>query len=106
MRHPGITIQNPVRGVWGGPPDGNYQPTLAASKLAFAPRGKLDVASVVKRDLWEIGLKKSGGAAPSPPPGGGKFATPPIKKLQGLGLGALGLVLAGAAILWYRRGRS
>jgi hypothetical protein len=93
-----IRCQNPVRNVWGGPPDGNYQPTIAANKLAFAPRGKLEVASVVKRDLWEIGLKKDGGA----PPGGGKFATPPIKKLQGLGLGVLGLVAA-LAVFWIRR---
>ena len=98
-----IKCQNPVRNVWGGPPDGNYQPTLAANKLAFAPRGKLEVASMVKRDLWEIGLKRTGTA----PPGGGKFATPPGKKLQSLGLGALGLlVLVGAAgIILLRRGR-
>jgi hypothetical protein len=99
-----IRCDNPVRGVWGGPPDGNYQPTIAASKLAFAPRGKLEVASVIKRDLWEIGLKKdSSGAAPAPP-GGGKFATPPIKKFQGFGFGALlGLGLVGAGLAIHRR---
>jgi hypothetical protein len=92
-----------VRGVWGGPPDGNYQPTIAASKLAFAPRGKLEVASVIKRDLWEIGLKKDSTSAP---PGGGKFATPPIKKVQGLGAGAmLGIAAIGAGLLISRRGR-
>jgi hypothetical protein len=80
-----IACARPVRGVWGGPPDGNYQPTIAASKVAFAPRGKLELAGVVKRDLWEIGLKKD--AAPGG--GGGKFATPPIRRFQGLGLGAL-----------------
>jgi hypothetical protein len=96
-----IRCANPVRGVWGGPPDGNYRPTIAASKVAFAPRGKLEVASVIKRDLWEIGLKKDGGSAP---PGGGKFATPPIKKVQGFGFGAmLGLVLISAGLL-IRRG--
>ena len=31
-------------GVWGGPPDGNFGGTLMASKTAFAPRGKLDLA--------------------------------------------------------------
>jgi hypothetical protein len=95
-----IRCQNPVRNVWGGPPDGNYQPTIAASKLAFAPRGKLEIARVVKRDLWEIGLKKDAGASPP----GGKFATPPGKKLQGLGLGALAL-LAGYAVFLVRRRR-
>jgi hypothetical protein len=99
-----IRCANPVRGVWGGPPDGNYQPTIAASKVAFAPRGKLEVASVIKRDLWEIGLKKDAGAAPAPP-GGGKFATPPVKK-QGFGAGVLiGIVAIGAGLLIARRRR-
>jgi hypothetical protein len=101
-----IRCEHPVRNVWGGPPDGNTQPTIAASKLAFAPRGKLEVASVVKRDLWEIGLKR-GGAPGAAQPGGGKFATPPIKRLQGLGLvGLLGLLGACAAFLVRRRSRS
>jgi hypothetical protein len=101
-----IRCERPVRNVWGGPPDGNYQPTIAASKLAFAPRGKLEVASVVKRDLWEIGLKRAG-APGAAPPGGGKFATPPIKRLQGLGLlGLVGLLGAAAAFLVRRRSRS
>jgi hypothetical protein len=102
-----VRCEHPVRGVWGGPPDGNYQPTIAASKLAFAPRGKLEVASVVKRDLWEIGLRK---AAPSPaaPPSGGRFATPPIKKqLEGLGFGALlGLIAIGGGWWLNRRKRA
>jgi hypothetical protein len=99
-----VPCANPVRGVWGGPPDGNYQPTIAASKLAFAPRGKLEVASVIKRDLWEIGLKRAGGADGSP--GGGKFATPPVRRLQGLGLGALlGLLGLSAAFAVRRRSR-
>ncbi|HEX8108107.1 MAG TPA: DUF2330 domain-containing protein [Kofleriaceae bacterium] len=96
-----IRCEHPVRNVWGGPPDGNYQPTIAASKLAFAPRGKLEVASVVKRDLWEIGLKR--GSAP----GGGKFATPPNPRLQGVGLIALlGLLGASAVFAVRRRSRS
>jgi hypothetical protein len=98
-----IRCDKPVRGVWGGPPDGNTQPTIAASKLAFAPRGRLEVASVVKRDLWEIGLKKDSAATP-PPPGGGKFATPPIKKVQSFGFGALlGLALCAAGFAIGRR---
>jgi len=99
-----IKCQNPVRGVWGGPPDGNYQPTIAASKVAFAPRGKLEVAGVIKRDLWEINLKK---ASSSPAPsGGGKFATPPIKQIQGFGFGAmLSIVAISAGLLISRRSR-
>jgi hypothetical protein len=100
-----IRCANPVRGVWGGPPDGNYPRTIAASKLAFAPRGKLEVASVVKRDLWEIGLRRvSAPTATTPPPGGGRFATPPSRQLQGLGLGAmLGVVMISAGQLISRR---
>jgi hypothetical protein len=102
-----IKCEHPVRGVWGGPPDGNYQPTIAASKLAFAPRGKLEVASVIKRDLWEINLRKADApspSSPSSPPGGGKFATPPEKKIQGFGFGAmLGLVAISAGLLINRR---
>jgi hypothetical protein len=94
-----IRCQNPVRNVWGGPPDGNYQPIIAANKLAFAPRGKLELGSVIKRDLWEIGFKKGAGVAPS-----GKFATPPNPKLQTLGLGGL-LGLLGVAIFMLVRRR-
>jgi len=94
-----IKCANPVRGVWGGPPDGNYQQTIAASKVAFAPRGQLELAGVIKRDLWEIGLKKDAGASP-----GGKFATPPIRKVQGLGAGALlGLIAIAIGMAISRR---
>jgi hypothetical protein len=54
-----IKCQSPQRGVWGGPPDGNDGGTIAASKLAFVPRGKLQLAAMVNRDLWEIGVKKT-----------------------------------------------
>jgi hypothetical protein len=98
-----IQCAHPVRGVWGGPPAGIDSPTIAAGKLAFAPRGQLDVASVVKRDLWEINLKKSD--ASQVPAGGGKFATPPPRRIQGLGLGALIGALAIAGGLWLGRRR-
>ena len=60
-----IACKNPQRGVWGGPPDGGYQQTIAASKIAFAPRGRLQLGTVIGRDLWEIGYKKH---KPAPPP--------------------------------------
>jgi hypothetical protein len=88
------------------PPDGNHQPTIAASKLAFAPRGKLEVASVVKRDLWEIGLRRASAPTAAPPPGGGRFATPPSRQLQGLGLGAmLGVMISAGQLISRRRAR-
>jgi len=95
-----IKCKNPQRGVWGGPPDGSYQPTIAAPKLAFAPRGKIAVSSMVGRDLWEIGLKKD---RPTPPP------APPSKTSGGvkaMSFGALGgLVLLGLGLSVARRRR-
>jgi MYXO-CTERM domain-containing protein len=41
IRHPWegpITCKNPQRGIWGGPPNGGEQPTIAARDLAFVPR--------------------------------------------------------------------
>jgi hypothetical protein len=109
MRHwwtGAIKCKNPQRGVWGGPPNGGAQPTIAASKLAFAPRGKLEVASMVKRDLWEIGLKKakSGARPPAPAPDGAKFAQPPGTKAMGFGFGAsAGLMFIALFLLISRR---
>ena len=92
-----IRCKNPRRGVWGGPPHGGNNQVIAAQKTAFAPRGKLQLASVIKRDLWEIGYKK----APLP-----KIKAAPIKsnKTMWLGGGALlGLLLFGAAFTASRR---
>ena len=102
-----ITCENPVRGVWGGPPNGNYQPTIAASKLAFAPRGRMALDTVIKRDLWEINYKKAPAQKPTAPATNGtKFATPPGTKAMGLGVGVLlGLMLLGAGSLVLRRKR-
>jgi len=87
-----IRCQNPKRGVWGGPPDGRANNVIAASKAQYAPRGKLQLASVIGRDLWEIGLKKARPPAPKPAPP----VTPTTPKVQAFGLGALaGLVLLG-----------
>src|SRR5262245_9877614 len=97
-----ITCTNPQRGVWGGPPNGVYQPTIAANKVAFSPHGKLALGSMIKRDLWEIGFKM--GAAPAP--SGQKFAQPPGSKAMGLGLGTLlGMLLLGAGVFVARRRR-
>jgi hypothetical protein len=101
-----MKCKNPQRGVWGGPPDGNYQGTLAANKLAFVPRGQLALGSVIKRDLWEIGFKRSSSTTPvpRPAPGGTKFATPPGTKAMGFGMGAFGgLLLLGLGVLVMRR---
>jgi hypothetical protein len=48
-----IACAHPQRGVWGGATG-----AIAASHVAFAPRGKLVLEDVVQRDVWEIGLVK------------------------------------------------
>ncbi|HWO24213.1 MAG TPA: hypothetical protein VNO30_35965, partial [Kofleriaceae bacterium] len=88
-----IRCKNPQRGIWGGPPGGSQQQAIAASKLAFAPRGQMSVAQMVKRDLPEIGLRKAApGAPPAPTPSGG-FAKPPGKSAM-IGAGIVAALLA------------
>jgi hypothetical protein len=83
-----MKCNNPRRGVWGGPPDGRVNNVVAAQKTAFAPRGKLALANVIKRDLWEIGYKKAS-AAP-------KAAAPTKTRTMWFAGGALiGLLLLG-----------
>ena len=51
-----IACKNPRRGIWGGPPRGTQQ--IAAGRgLAFAPRGKVKLARVVKQAIPELGIK-------------------------------------------------
>ncbi len=52
-----IACENPVRGRWGGPPDGTPPSApQAAAKSAFAPRGAMKLAFMVREDVPEIGL--------------------------------------------------
>ena len=99
-----IACKNPQRGVWGGPPDGQGQQTIAASKTAFAPRGRMQLGQLVGRDLWEIGVKKQARGTPSPMPvptgptapttPSGGFSKPPpgAKGAMSFGLGVLGAI--------------
>ncbi len=96
-----IKCANPQRGIWGGPPDGNYGGMQMAQKTAFAPRGKLELAGVIKRDLWEINVKKAGGKPAAP--ANQKFATPPQTKAMSFGAGALGGLLVLGLIAWLKR---
>jgi hypothetical protein len=63
MRHGwtgAMTCKNPRRGIWGGPwkYEEQSQDMVLASKVAFAPRGKVNLPMLVKRDLPEIGVRK------------------------------------------------
>ncbi len=53
-----VACKDPRRNIWGGPPNGNRPTPQAALGLAFAPRGKAQLASSIKGDVPEIGLKK------------------------------------------------
>jgi hypothetical protein len=91
-----IKCKNPQRGVWGGPVAENDvdDGTISAQKLAFVPRGKLVLGSMVQRDIWEIGYKRHATAA--------KQTKPPVKTM-GIGFGTLFLLVVVAGLLAHRR---
>jgi hypothetical protein len=51
-----VSCQNPRFGVWGGPPSGGTQAPIAATGLAFVPRGQLQLAAAVTGDVPELGV--------------------------------------------------
>jgi MYXO-CTERM domain-containing protein len=53
-----ITCAEPHRGVWGEPP-GQQIGAMAATNLAFAPRGNVQLASLVAKDVPQIGVMAS-----------------------------------------------
>jgi len=74
MRHPWagpIACASPRRGRWGGPPNGAQPPPAPALDLASAPRGAVQLASIVKQNIPEIGVISTSPATPlvqaSPP---------------------------------------
>jgi hypothetical protein len=92
-----IKCKNPQRGVWGGPTgDEMDDGTVTASKIAFAPRGKLALGTLIQRDIWEIGYKKE---APAP-----KQTKPPVKTM-GIGFGSLLVLVIVAGLIARRRKR-
>jgi MYXO-CTERM domain-containing protein len=118
-----ITCKNPVRGRWGGPPNGatggGVKPAL---DLAFAKRGEAKLPELVRQDIPEIEVTMVKAPVGSAPPTAGT-ATPPTaappateapKKKSGCGCqadggagAALGLVggLGVAALVTRRRRR-
>jgi hypothetical protein len=90
-----IKCKNPQRGVWGGPTGDEIDDgTISASKIAFAPRGKLALGTVIQRDIWEIGYKKE------PPPA--TQAKAPVKTM-GIGFGTLFVLVVIAGLVARRR---
>ena len=101
-----LACPTPIRGRWGGPPDGQQIATQAASNLAFAPRGNVSLSTLVAADVPQIGVMASKGSPlPTPvrqPQGCGCDAASAggLAGSAATGLGVLGLVLRGR-----RRGR-
>ncbi len=107
-----VKCDQPRYGRWGGPHGGQPPAPTAGTGLAFAPRGQVELAKAVQRDVPEIDIKAanavvaSGGwGTPAPTKPETKPATPPQtepeKKKTGCGcgagadpslLGALGLI--------------
>jgi len=85
IRHPWtgpIRCEHPRRKIWGGPPPEvaqqagfQYTGVKPAVGLAFAPRGEIQLAQVVRRDIPEIGI--TAGAVAAAPPAGGSAASSP-----------------------------
>ncbi|MBX3160311.1 MAG: DUF2330 domain-containing protein [Deltaproteobacteria bacterium] len=102
-----ITCDKPVRGRWGGPPAGldiaDGTGPKAATNIAFAPRGKVQLPNLVKQDVPEIGLKQG-----QPLPGGAAFTGKPQGcgcQSGGAGGAAGGALFAGVLALVLRRRR-
>jgi len=81
-----IACKSPVRGTWGGPPGGSTPKAMPATNLAFAPRGKLQLAAFVKGSLPDVialpGTRTPLGSPvvqipPSPPAGGDAASAAP-----------------------------
>jgi MYXO-CTERM domain-containing protein len=97
-----IACATPKRGVWGGPPpgvQGSTQPK-AASKIAYVPRGGVELASMLKQAVPALGIvaPPAGGAKPS---AGGACACAMHEEERPLAPALLALL--GAAALRRRR---
>ena len=111
-----MCIRDRVRGRWGGPPAGHNAPgTEPATDLAFAPRGELNLAAVLRQDIPEIALTAAAAVQPTSSGGAGGGGVPTTTRSgSGCGCGVvgtspaplLGLAVFGLALLWRRRTRS
>jgi hypothetical protein len=118
-----VTCDDPIRGRWGGPPNGGAEQPQPATNLAFAERGRtlatyleedvpeLGVSGGAPRQAPEDGARRSDGAGsagpPSsgpPPPRGGGCASCSVGAAGGLGLGG-GLLSALLLSTWLVRRR-
>ena len=95
-----VSCATPQRGVWGGPLEQQQIATQAATNLAFAPRGQVQLSSLLAKDIPSVGLMSSNGQ------------TPPIAVRQGCGCettdrpdAVLGFAAVGLVAMLRRRRR-
>jgi MYXO-CTERM domain-containing protein len=97
-----IACASPVRGRWSGePPTGSQiadQGVMAATNLAFAPRGKVALPNLVAQDIPEIDVKQG-----VPLPGGAGFRSKQGCGCQSSDASGLGGFVFGVALLLMRR---
>ena len=106
-----IACENPVRGIWGGPPQGPARAVQPAEDIALVARSEsVQLASFLREDVGEIDFKASApdhskfqpsGIQPTPSSSGGCAGcqTGGSQGTPAVLLGFLGL------LLWRRRGR-
>ncbi|MFO0757853.1 MAG: DUF2330 domain-containing protein [Byssovorax sp.] len=95
IRHPWrgpIACAEPHRGRWGGPPAGESGSSAPkpARDLAFAPRGQVQLASLVRENVPEIGLVSNAVMEPVAPPPARSAAPPAASASSGPGAGSAG----------------
>lgn len=125
VRHPWsgkLECPDPVRGEWGGPAEGSTPAPVSAVDLAFAPRGKVKLASLLAQDVPEIGVtgeakpkeepKKeatpkaaSSAAAPPPEPAEDEGCSCRVAGGPASRVGHAWPLLAALALAWRRRRR-
>jgi hypothetical protein len=110
-----ISCQEPVRGRWGGPPNGPRAAAKAARDLANAPRGNVQLPALVREDVPEIKLKTRNAFVPlqsrkklTTPPGqpGEKYGSGPVDSAgsapsSSAGSGCGCRISAGAVMPWF-----
>jgi hypothetical protein len=124
IRHPWtgpVACKDPLRGVWGGPPDpaSGATATRVARDLAFAPRGRVELASLVREPIAALGTSPAPATSPEPappasdpaPPRPGTSSSPSSSKGRGKGCaagqdGSTGLAMLFLLWLAIRRARS
>lgn len=69
IRHPwkgNVECPNPIRGVWGPPPGQTRVEAKPAADIAFAPRGGVNLVSLLKEDVPALGIAIPGGPSDAP----------------------------------------